>query len=80
MAGARPNWAASESRQTATSNIPPGYYFNPSAFAVANMHPGQPIPNAHDPAALAGDTGTDIGNIQRRDALRGPSQGNIIFP
>ena len=78
LAGARPNWAAGESRQTATSNTPPGYYFNPSVFAVANVQPGRPIPSAHDPTALAGDTGTDIGNVGR-NILRGPSQSNIDF-
>jgi hypothetical protein len=78
LAGARPNWAAGESRQTATSNTPPGYYFNPSVFAVANVQRGRPIPSAHDPTAMAGDTGTDIGNVGR-NILRGPSQSNIDF-
>lgn len=78
LAGARPNWAPGENRRTAMRNIPPGYYFNPAAFAVANVQPGQPIPSAHDPTALAGDTGTDIGSVGR-NILRGPSQSNIDF-
>lgn len=78
LVGARPNWAAGESRQTTKSSIPPGYYFNPSAFAVANVQSGEPIPSAHDPTALAGDTGTDVGNVGR-NVLRGPSQSNVDF-
>ena len=34
--------------------------------------------SAHDPTALAGDLGTDIGNVGR-DVLRGPSQNNVDF-
>jgi hypothetical protein len=76
--GARPNWAPGATRTTATSNIPAGYYFNPSAFAVATVQAGQPIPSVHDPTALAGDAGTDIGNVGR-NVLRGPSQSNMDF-
>jgi hypothetical protein len=76
LAGARPNWAPGASRRTALSNIPKGYYFNPAAFAVATVQPGEPIPSAHDPTALTGGTGTDIGNVGR-NILRGPSQSNI---
>ncbi len=76
--GARPNWAPGASRVTALSNIPPGCYFNPSAFTEAIVQPNQPIPSAHDPTALAGDEGTDIGNVGR-NVLRGPAQWNIDF-
>jgi hypothetical protein len=64
------------SRRSATINITPGYYFNPTAFSQAIVQQGQPIPS--DPAALAGDLGTDIGNVGRT-VLRGPSQSNIDF-
>jgi hypothetical protein len=60
---------------------PRGYYFNPYAFATAVVQPGQPIPSAHDPNALAGDFGdveTDIGNVGR-NALRGQGQSCVDF-
>jgi len=76
--GARPNWAPGANRSTARSNVPPGYYFNPAAFVEATVQPGQAIPSAHDPTALAGDLGTDIGNVGR-NVLRGPSQSNVDF-
>lgn len=76
LAGARPAWAAGGNRTSAMSRVPTGYYFNPSAFAEAIVQPGQPIPSAQDPLALAGDLGTDIGNVGR-NLLRGPSQSNI---
>ena len=76
--GARPNWAPGANRQTAMSNVPPGYYFNPYAFARAIVQPDQPIPSAHDPNALAGDVGTDLGNVGR-NALRGPGQSCVDF-
>jgi outer membrane receptor protein involved in Fe transport len=76
--GARPNWAPGASPQTAMSNVPPGYYFNPYAFAMAIVQPGQPIPSAKDPNALAGDVGTDIGNVDR-NTLRGPRQSCMDF-
>jgi len=78
LTGARPNWAPGANRQTAMSSVPPGYYFNPYAFAMAIVQPGQPIPSAHDPNALAGDVGTDIGNVGR-NALRGPGQSCVDF-
>jgi hypothetical protein len=78
FAGARPNWAPGATRRTATTNAPRGYYFNPLAFAVATVQPGQPIPSANDSTALAGDQGTDIGNVGR-NVLRGPAQNNIDF-
>jgi hypothetical protein len=74
--GARPNWAPGATIKTATQNIPPGYYFNPFAFQQAVVQPGQPIPSAHDPSALAGDAGTDYGNLGR-NLLRGPFQSNV---
>jgi hypothetical protein len=76
--GARPNWAPGASPKVATSNVPAGYYFNPSAFSQAVVQPGQPIPSANDPTALAGDLGTDVGNAGR-NVLRGPSQSNVDF-
>jgi len=76
LAGARPNWAPAANRRTALSNIPKGYYFNPAAFAVATVQPGEPISSAHDPTALTGGTGTDIGNVGR-NILRGTRQSNI---
>jgi hypothetical protein len=45
---------------------------------MAVVQPGQPIPSAHDPNALAGDVGTDIGNVGR-NPLRGPSQSCVDF-
>jgi outer membrane receptor protein involved in Fe transport len=74
----RPNRAPGASRQTAMSNVPQGYHFNPYAFAMPIVQPGQPIPSAHDPNALAGDVGTDFGNVGR-NALRGPSQSCVDF-
>jgi Carboxypeptidase regulatory-like domain/TonB dependent receptor len=76
--GARPNWAPGANRRAALTNIPAGFYFNPSAFAVATVQPDQPIPSAHDPSALAGDTGTDLGNVGR-NVLRGPGQSDVDF-
>ena len=80
LLGARPNWAPGADRRAALTNIPPGYYFNPGAFAQAIVQPGQPIPSAHDPTALVGgtDPGTDIGNVGR-NVLRGPAQSNVDF-
>lgn len=78
LVGSRPNWSAGADRRTATSQIPSGYYFNPSAFSAAVVSPGDPIPSAHDPLALAGDVGLDLGNVGR-NVLRGPAQSNIDF-
>jgi hypothetical protein len=55
--GGRPNWAAGANRRTAMSNVPPGYYFNPNAFAQAIVPAGSAIPSAHDSTALAGEDG-----------------------
>jgi len=75
FAGARPNWAPGANRTGARTNVPPGYYFNPSAFVEATVQPGQPIPSANDTTALAGGQGTDVG----RNVMRGPAQNNIDF-
>lgn len=78
LVGARPNWAPGGNRKSAVTSVPAGYYFNPSPFSQALVQPGQPIPSANDPTALAGNLGTDVGNVGR-NALRGPNQGNIDF-
>lgn len=80
---ARPNWAPGATRSTATNHIPPGYFFNPFAFARPTVVPGQPIPSSGG-TALAGALlpgqifGTDIGNVGR-NVLRGPRQTNVDF-
>jgi hypothetical protein len=78
QAGTRPNWAPDANRQTAVSHVPPGHYFNPYAFTTAIVQPGQPIPSAHGPNALAGDLGTDIGDVGR-NTQRGPGQSCVDF-
>jgi hypothetical protein len=80
---ARPNWAPGATHETATSNIPAGYFFNPFAFARPVVPPGQPIPSSGGTAVagplLPGQTfGTDFGNVGR-NILRGPRQMNIDF-
>jgi len=79
--GGHPNWAPGATRQIALSNVPTGYYFNPNAFAMAIVQPGQPIPSARDPNALAGNSTlpeTDLRNVSR-NALRGPGQSCVDF-
>jgi hypothetical protein len=71
---ARPNWALG---QSATSNIPAGYFFNPFAFARPTVLSGRPIPSSNG-TAIAGATGTDFGNVGR-NVLRGPKQTNVDF-
>src|SRR5207237_229104 len=61
---ARPNWAAGATRSTATTNIPSGYFFNPSAFVRPVVQTGQLIPSANG-TARADAPGTDIGNVGR---------------
>jgi len=39
---------------------------------------GSAIPSAHDSTALAGEDGTDLGDVGR-NALRGPGQQNVDF-
>jgi len=76
QAGGRPNWVPGAMRKTTTNNIPPGYFFNPFAFSISTVQPGQAIPSAHDPTAIAPSGGTDFGNIGR-NVLRGPMQSNV---
>ena len=79
--GARPNWAPGANRKAATSNVPAGFYFNPTSFAQAVIQPGQVIPSAHDPSAIvdpSAEAATDIGNLGR-NVLRGPRQANLDF-
>jgi len=66
---ARPNWAGT------VSNVSPGYFFNPFAFARPVVAAGQTIPSSGG-AAIANASGTDIGKVGR-NVLRGPSQNNI---
>ncbi|CAN5828599.1 hypothetical protein BH20ACI4_BH20ACI4_02410 [soil metagenome] len=73
--GARPNWVPGATIETATSNIPPGYYFNPYAFARPIVLNGRIIPSSNG-TARAGATGTDFGNVGR-NVLRGPRQFNM---
>ncbi len=72
---ARPNYSPGATRTTATGNVPPGYLFNPFAFARAIVTAGQLIPSSNG-TATAGATGTDIGNLGR-NVLRGPHQTNL---
>ena len=80
---ARPSWAPGATRHTATSSIPPGYFFNPFAFVRPFVQNDQPIPSS-DGSAVAGPVppgrqlGTDIGNVGR-NVLRGPRQSNVDF-
>jgi hypothetical protein len=74
---ARPNWAAGATRETATSNVPPGYFFNPYAFVRPVVLAGQLIPSSNG-TAFAGAIGTDWGNVGR-NVLRGPRQTNVDF-
>src|SRR5262245_7336065 len=64
-------------RHTATADIPPGYFFNPFAFARPVVQAGQPIPSSNG-TAVAGVRGTDIGDVGR-NVLRGPRQTNVDF-
>lgn len=73
----RPNLIAGETCQAAHSNIPTGYYFNPTVFADPVVQAGAPIPSSGG-SAVAGAKGTDIGNVGR-NCLRGPGQVNVDF-
>jgi hypothetical protein len=73
----RPNWAPGATRDTATRNVPPGYFFNPFAFVRPLLEAGQLIPSSNG-TAVAGAPGTDIGNVGR-NVLRGPRQTNVDF-
>jgi hypothetical protein len=65
------------------SNIPPGFFFNPFAFARPFVATGQVIPSSGG-MAVSGSVppgtplGTDIGNAGR-NILRGPRQTNVDF-
>jgi len=74
---ARPNWAPGANRHTATSDVAPGFFFNPFAFARPVVRTGQPIPSSNG-TAVASESGTDIGNVGR-NVLRGPRQTNVDF-
>ncbi len=74
---ARPNFGSGATRNTATSNVPSGFYFNPFAFVRPVVLANQPIPSSGG-AAIAGAVGTDIGSVGR-NILRGPRQKNIDF-
>ena len=73
----RPSWAPGATTNTAASNIPAGYFFNPLAFVRPTVLTGQVIPSSNG-AAIAGATGTDFGNVGR-NVLRGPGQSNVDF-
>ncbi|HEV2835714.1 MAG TPA: hypothetical protein VGW58_10375, partial [Pyrinomonadaceae bacterium] len=74
---ARPSWAPGATLSTATSNVPPGYFFNPFAFVRPVVQSGQLIPSSNG-SARANALGTDIGNVGR-NVLRGPGQTNVDF-
>jgi hypothetical protein len=73
----RPNWAPGATPQTAATNVPAGYFFNPFAFVRPVVLSGQLIPSSNG-AARANGLGTDIGNVGR-NVLRGPRQTNVDF-
>ena len=74
---ARPSWAPGATRNTAVSNVPAGYFFNPFAFVRPVVTTGQMIPSSNG-TARADALGTDIGNVGR-NVLRGPKQTNVDF-
>ena len=73
----RPSWAPGATSETATTNVPPGYFFNPLAFVRPVIQTGQSISSSSG-TAVAGAQGTDIGNVGR-NVLRGPRQTNVDF-
>ena len=73
--GARPSFVPGATRRTATSEVPPGYYFNTLAFARPVVQAGQLIPSSNG-RATASAPGTDLGNVGR-NVLRGPRQLNM---
>lgn len=72
---ARPNWAPGATRDTARTNVPARYFFNPFAFVRPVVQSGQLIPSSNG-AAQANSLGTDIGSVGR-NVLRGPRQTNV---
>jgi hypothetical protein len=72
---ARPNYSPGATLETATTNIPAGYFFNPLAFARPIVVAGQAIPSSNF-TSIANATGTDLGNVGR-NVLRGPRQINV---
>jgi hypothetical protein len=72
---ARASWAPGATRSTATTNIPPGYFFNPFALSRPVVLAGQLIPSSNG-TAVAAASGTDFGNVGR-NVLRGPRQTNV---
>jgi hypothetical protein len=74
---ARPSWAPGATRDSAFSNVPSGYFFNPFAFVRPVVTTGQLIPSSNG-TARADALGTDIGNVGR-NVLRGPKQTNVDF-
>lgn len=71
----RPNWSPGATVDTATNNVPAGYFFNPAAFARPVVVQGRIIPSSNG-TATAGAAGTDFGNVGR-NVLRGPWQRNM---
>lgn len=71
----RPSWAPGATVNTALTNIPAGYFFNPLAFVRPTVLTGRIIPSSNG-TATAGATGTDLGNVGR-NVLRGPRQMNL---
>jgi len=80
----RPNWAPSATVNTARSNVPAGFFFNPFAFARPIVTAGQPISSSNGAAvggpscSQAGVVCTDFGSVGR-NVLRGPGQNNVDF-
>jgi hypothetical protein len=73
----RPSWTPGATSASAGSNIPAGYFFNPTAFVRPVVVTGQLIPSSNG-TARANATGTDFGNVGR-NVLRGPRQSNVDF-
>ncbi len=73
----RPSWVPGATRNTAYSNIPAGYSFNPFAFARPTVLATLLIPSSNG-TVTASATGTDFGNVGR-NVLRGSKQLNVDF-